>query len=98
MLQHTSAFPPLLSPSPVNVTLQQLGRRVGVWGNGVGECQGFLCQAGVRSRQNRRQQTSAYLLVYADELVVISYPSSSLSLLPSVVGVETCSSEVVWVG
>lgn len=62
VLQPTSAFPRLLFPSPVNVTLKQLGRGVG-WecgGKWKGECQGLLCRAGARSCQNRRQQRSAY--------------------------------------
>lgn len=74
-------------PSPVSETLRQLGRGVGVWGQGKGECRGPIGQAGAGSPQNRRRRTFAFFfLIYADEPVICLISQAHSSLVPAVVG------------
>lgn len=91
VLQPTSAFPRLLFPSPVNVTLKQLGRGVG-WecgGKWNGRMPGFALPG--RCQELPKQKTTEVCLsfIYANEPVVISpatlRPRGYWSLVPSVV-------------
>lgn len=78
--------PGSLPPSPVNVTLQQLGRGGGSVGARRGRMPGF--DSSGRSRESPKQRTAKVCLslIYADEPVVFLIPQAHLSLVPAVVG------------
>lgn len=86
MQQQTSASPLLRSPSPVNVTLQQLGRGVDVWGERRGRMPGFDLPGQCQESPKQKTTNVCLSLIYADEPVVILSPPAYLSLVPSVVG------------